>query len=188
VEKLCHRFHAAAVPRHWRDLSYCLSLFTFSDKAVKKLQDNLNCFSDKLHDEAVFSAFTGESWSEGLCKKCFALSTPWDHSHLLGLAVYQSLVKAESEINSEGSFAGILVQARKTVKADTKPMVDELEDALNKARDKCAEDHGAKVRAERAKGGGRVASANKKSATGMKKRREEELYEDEDEESEGDSS
>ncbi len=62
VEKLCHRFRACPdCPRQWRDLSYCLSLFAFSDKAVRKLQDNFGCFSDKLHDEAVHGAFTGET-------------------------------------------------------------------------------------------------------------------------------
>ena len=59
MEKLCHRFRSSDRPRQWRDLSYCLSLFTFSDKAIKKLQDNFACFSDKLHDEKVFASFTG---------------------------------------------------------------------------------------------------------------------------------
>jgi len=61
-------------------------------------------------------------------------------------------------------FAGISVQARKTVKADEKPMVDEL----NTARDKWAEDHGANERAEEAKGG------HKKWEARMKKCREKE--------------
>ena len=38
VEKLCHRFRATHSERQWRDLAYCLSLFPFGDKAVKKLQ------------------------------------------------------------------------------------------------------------------------------------------------------
>ncbi len=35
VEKLCHRFRACPdSPRQWRDLSYCLSLFTYADKVA----------------------------------------------------------------------------------------------------------------------------------------------------------
>ena len=29
VEKLCHRLQAAAAPRQARDISYCLSLFSY---------------------------------------------------------------------------------------------------------------------------------------------------------------
>ncbi len=42
--------------------------------------------------------------------------------------------------------SGILVQARKTVKQETKALLDEMEEALEKAHLKCLEDHNAHVR------------------------------------------
>ena len=56
VEKLCHRFHATSTDRQWRDLAFCLSLFSYNEKAAKKLVENFNCFSDKLHDDFVHEA------------------------------------------------------------------------------------------------------------------------------------
>ncbi len=82
MEKLCHRFRACPdSPRQWRDLSYCLSLFPFSDKAVRRLQDNFGCFSDKLHDEAVHQAFSGEGPFRDLIAKC---GVPWLSRYSLG--------------------------------------------------------------------------------------------------------
>ena len=57
VEKLCLRFRVTKTERQWRDLAFCLSIFTYSDKAVKKLIENFECFSDKLHEDTVYEAF-----------------------------------------------------------------------------------------------------------------------------------
>ena len=38
--------------------AFCLSSFTFNDKAVKKLMENFGCFSDKLHEDKVYEAFS----------------------------------------------------------------------------------------------------------------------------------
>ena len=57
VEKLCLRFRVTKTERQWRDLAFCLSNFTYSDKAVKKLIENFECFSDKLHEDSVYEAF-----------------------------------------------------------------------------------------------------------------------------------
>ena len=43
--------------RQWRDLAYCLSMLTYSEKSVRKLQENFTCFHDKLHDEDVYASF-----------------------------------------------------------------------------------------------------------------------------------
>ena len=43
--------------RQWRDLAYCLSMLTYSEKSVRKLQENFTCFHDKLHDEDVYNSF-----------------------------------------------------------------------------------------------------------------------------------
>nr|KAG5706434.1 hypothetical protein BaRGS_032827 [Batillaria attramentaria] len=53
VEKLCHRNE-----RQWRDLSFCLSLLSYNEKSLRKLQENFTCFADKLVDETVYACFT----------------------------------------------------------------------------------------------------------------------------------
>ncbi|XP_052761140.1 condensin complex subunit 1-like isoform X1 [Mya arenaria] len=58
VEKLCHRFRATRVDRQWRDLSFCLSMLSFSEKSIAKLHENFLCFADKLADEEVYSCFS----------------------------------------------------------------------------------------------------------------------------------
>ncbi|XP_042644212.1 condensin complex subunit 1 isoform X2 [Tyto alba] len=55
VEKLCQRFRIARTERQYRDLSYCLTLLPLSERGLRKLQDNFDCFADKLQDPAVYS-------------------------------------------------------------------------------------------------------------------------------------
>uniref|UniRef100_A0A672TIN9 Condensin complex subunit 1 n=1 Tax=Strigops habroptila TaxID=2489341 RepID=A0A672TIN9_STRHB len=43
--------------RQYRDLSYCLTLLPISERGLHKLQDNFDCFADKLQDPAVYSCF-----------------------------------------------------------------------------------------------------------------------------------
>ncbi|XP_065598233.1 condensin complex subunit 1 [Cyrtonyx montezumae] len=57
VEKLCQRFRTARNERQYRDLSHCLSLLPISERGLHKLQDNFDCFADKLQDPAVYSYF-----------------------------------------------------------------------------------------------------------------------------------
>uniref|UniRef100_A0A8C0EG81 Condensin complex subunit 1 n=1 Tax=Bubo bubo TaxID=30461 RepID=A0A8C0EG81_BUBBB len=57
VEKLCQRFRTARTERQYRDLSYCLTLLPLSDRGLHKLQDNFDCFADKLQDPAVYGYF-----------------------------------------------------------------------------------------------------------------------------------
>lgn len=56
VEKLCHRFRATRTERQWRDIAFCLSLFPYSDRSIKKLADNFPCWSDKLHEDSVYDS------------------------------------------------------------------------------------------------------------------------------------
>ncbi|KAJ8320625.1 hypothetical protein KUTeg_002212 [Tegillarca granosa] len=58
VEKLCHRFRATRTERQWRDIAFCLSMLSYSDKSLRKLQENFTCFGDKLVDDNVYSCFT----------------------------------------------------------------------------------------------------------------------------------
>ncbi|GBG66498.1 hypothetical protein CBR_g63081 [Chara braunii] len=57
IEKLCHRFPAARDLRQWRDIAYCLSLLSFSEKGVKKLIDMFKLYKDCLGDEEVVEHF-----------------------------------------------------------------------------------------------------------------------------------
>ncbi|XP_069099190.1 condensin complex subunit 1 [Pleurodeles waltl] len=57
VEKLCQRFRTARTERQWRDLAHCLSLLPFSERGLRKMQENFECFGDKLTEDAVFNSF-----------------------------------------------------------------------------------------------------------------------------------
>ena len=43
--------------RQWRDLSYCLSMLSYSEKSIAKLHENFMCFADKLAEDEVYSCF-----------------------------------------------------------------------------------------------------------------------------------
>ncbi|CAK1580335.1 unnamed protein product [Parnassius mnemosyne] len=58
IEKLCQRFKLSTEERQWRDLAFCLSLFTYNERSLKKLIENLDCFKDKLHCSGVMESFT----------------------------------------------------------------------------------------------------------------------------------
>ncbi|XP_067998128.1 condensin complex subunit 1 [Melanerpes formicivorus] len=57
VEKLCQRFRIARTDRQYQDLAFCLTLLPLSERGLHKLQDNFDCFADKLQDPAVYSCF-----------------------------------------------------------------------------------------------------------------------------------
>ncbi|CAK6443760.1 unnamed protein product [Pipistrellus nathusii] len=57
VEKLCQRFRTARTERQYRDLAYCVSQLPLTERGLRKMLDNFECFGDKLSDESVFSAF-----------------------------------------------------------------------------------------------------------------------------------
>ncbi|XP_041979306.1 condensin complex subunit 1 [Aricia agestis] len=58
VEKLCQRFKLATEERQWRDLAYCLSLFTYNERSLRKLIENLDAYKDKLHCKGVMDCFS----------------------------------------------------------------------------------------------------------------------------------
>ncbi|XP_047533582.1 condensin complex subunit 1 [Vanessa atalanta] len=58
VEKLCQRFKLSTDERQWRDLAYCLSLFTYNERSLRKLIENLDCYKDKLYCSGVIESFT----------------------------------------------------------------------------------------------------------------------------------
>ncbi|XP_063383933.1 condensin complex subunit 1 [Cydia fagiglandana] len=57
VEKLCQRFKMSTEERQWRDLAFCLSLFNYNERTLKKLIENLDCYKDKLHCNGVMQSF-----------------------------------------------------------------------------------------------------------------------------------
>lgn len=57
VEKLCFRFKVTEQDRQWRDITYCLSLLTYTEKTIKKLIDNIVLFKDKVQVQEVYDYF-----------------------------------------------------------------------------------------------------------------------------------
>ena len=43
--------------RQWRDIAFCLSRMNFSERGIRKIQDNFACFADKLGEEDVYNSF-----------------------------------------------------------------------------------------------------------------------------------
>ncbi|KAM3965310.1 LOW QUALITY PROTEIN: CAP-D2 condensin subunit [Aphomia sociella] len=58
VEKLCQRFKLSTEERQWRDLAYCLSLFSYNERSLRKLIENLDCYKDKLYCKGVMECFS----------------------------------------------------------------------------------------------------------------------------------
>ena len=50
-------FVFCSVDRQWRDLAFCLSLLSFSERSLRKLQENFACFNDKLYEDDVYNSF-----------------------------------------------------------------------------------------------------------------------------------
>lgn len=57
VEKLCFRFKVTEQERQWRDIAYCLSLLSYTEKTIKKLIDNIVLFKDKVQVQEVYDYF-----------------------------------------------------------------------------------------------------------------------------------
>ncbi|XP_023212106.1 condensin complex subunit 1-like isoform X2 [Centruroides sculpturatus] len=58
VEKLCYRFRATRNEVQWRNLAFCLSLLTYNERSLLKLQENLGCLGEKLADDIVYEHMT----------------------------------------------------------------------------------------------------------------------------------
>jgi condensin complex subunit 1 len=57
VEKLCLRFKVTNEERQWRDIAYCLTLLTYTEKTMKKLVDLIGNFKDKVQVTEVYDSF-----------------------------------------------------------------------------------------------------------------------------------
>ncbi|XP_067144493.1 condensin complex subunit 1-like isoform X2 [Centruroides vittatus] len=58
VEKLCYRFRTTRNEVQWRNLAFCLSLLTYNERSLLKLQENLGCLGEKLADDIVYEYMT----------------------------------------------------------------------------------------------------------------------------------
>lgn len=58
ADKLVQRFRNADSERQWRDIAFCLSLLTFNtEKSVKRLEEHLPLYHDKLQEPTVYKHF-----------------------------------------------------------------------------------------------------------------------------------
>lgn len=54
---VCFYFRVTTDPQQWRDVSFCLSLLTFTDRAVRKMLELFRLYSNMLHDDGVYTNF-----------------------------------------------------------------------------------------------------------------------------------
>ena len=57
VDKLCYRFKITEQERQWRDIAFCLSLLSYTEKTIKKLLENIPLFKDKVQVQEVYDFF-----------------------------------------------------------------------------------------------------------------------------------
>lgn len=57
VEKLCSRFRNTNSERQWRDIAFCLSLLTPTEKTMKRLIENLPYYKDKVQYDEIYDSF-----------------------------------------------------------------------------------------------------------------------------------
>lgn len=57
VDKLCQRFRSSTTERQWSDIAFCLSLLQYSDRSLRRLTENFQCYFDKLNTPKVYEAF-----------------------------------------------------------------------------------------------------------------------------------
>lgn len=50
-------FFSHRTERQWRDLAFCLSMLSYNERGIRKLQENFTCFHDKLAEEDVYQSF-----------------------------------------------------------------------------------------------------------------------------------
>lgn len=59
VEKIILRLGASRTERQSRDLMFCLSLLSFNERSLRRILENWNCISDKIHEETIADALQG---------------------------------------------------------------------------------------------------------------------------------
>ncbi|KAI8436852.1 hypothetical protein MSG28_010306 [Choristoneura fumiferana] len=107
VEKLCQRFKLSTEERQWRDLAFCLSLFNYNERTLRKLIENLDCYKDKLHCNGVMQCFNTimTNASKMAKNEVKALITE------LGDKIEECFAVHDNEEGSEGGEARVRVDA-----------------------------------------------------------------------------
>ena len=198
VEKLCHRFNATTTDRQWRDLAFCLSLFSFNEKAAKKLVENFDKFSDKLHDDFVHEAIQSIM---NQCRKLpkqetkmsiEELSTKVEEARAKCVEDHGAGVRAKSAKNDTGKPSnkntkkGTKTPARKSKKDETSDESDDDDDEQDE-EEKAEEEKGEKSDKPTRKSG-RMTKPNKKVIESSDEDEEDdESQEDEEEGTEDDA-
>lgn len=54
VEKLCLRFKLSDKERVWRDIAFCLTLLTYNEKSLLRLEENFPSYKQCLEDDTVY--------------------------------------------------------------------------------------------------------------------------------------
>ncbi|KAJ6658260.1 hypothetical protein lerEdw1_020532 [Lerista edwardsae] len=118
VEKLCQRFRTARTERQHHDLAYCLTLLPPTERGLRKMQDNFDCFADKLQDTAVYNCFLavlGRLRRVGTKPEMKVLIEEFEHKlrvcHNRGLD--SSTDAARESLCPEGSNTPVLQPAKK---------------------------------------------------------------------------
>ncbi|KAL1512984.1 hypothetical protein ABEB36_002478 [Hypothenemus hampei] len=57
VDRFCAKFPITDNVREHRNVAYCLSLITYNDKSLRKLNENFNNYKNMLHDNEIYSSF-----------------------------------------------------------------------------------------------------------------------------------
>lgn len=113
VEKLCHRFQATRTRRQWQDLALCLSFLSYSEKSVRRLQENFSLFADKLADEKVYQCFSSiVAKAKKLTKsdvkvQVEELGTLIDECHQKGVSDDQTAAKAAAVVKKSRKGSSI---------------------------------------------------------------------------------
>lgn len=58
MQMSCSRSHLGRSEKQWRDMAFCISQLSFSEKCLRRLQDNFGCYQDKLSDSDVYSSLS----------------------------------------------------------------------------------------------------------------------------------
>lgn len=57
VDRFCCKFRVLENVRHHRNITYCLSLIQYNEKALRKLTENFPVYKHLVHDPEIYGMF-----------------------------------------------------------------------------------------------------------------------------------
>ncbi|CAH0557488.1 unnamed protein product [Brassicogethes aeneus] len=57
VERFCTKYRLTEDMRHHQNITYCLTLINYNEKALKKLQENFHTYKHLVHDQEIYAYF-----------------------------------------------------------------------------------------------------------------------------------